>query len=159
MMTKRILTICAALTAAVAGTSLALAQQAYPVPPGSIYSTSPPPYVPGGYPSDYRRRGAGVPDFDALEDDEDPNGRGSTALSPPGPILSPNDPRYGRPAGAPIYSDRGVPTGPILSPDDPRYGRPAGAPPAYSDRGVPTGPILSPDDPRYGRPDGPPPST
>jgi lipoprotein-anchoring transpeptidase ErfK/SrfK len=156
MMTKRILTICAALTAAVAGTSLALAQQAYPVPPGSVYSASPPPpYIPGGYPPAYGRRGA--PDFEVLEDDEDPNGRGSTALSPPGPILSPNDPRYGRPAGAPIYSDRGVPTGPILSPDDPRYAHPAAAPPAYSDRGVPTGPILSPDDPRYGRPDGPPP--
>jgi lipoprotein-anchoring transpeptidase ErfK/SrfK len=45
----------------------------------------------------------------------------------------------------------------VLSPDDPRYGRPYGAPPVYSDRGVPTGPILSPNDPRYGRPDGPPP--
>jgi lipoprotein-anchoring transpeptidase ErfK/SrfK len=156
MMTKHILMSCAALTAAVAGTSLALAQQAYPVPPGSVYSASPPPpYIPGGYPPAYGRRGA--PDFEVLEDDEDPNGRGSTALPPPGPILSPNDPRYGRPAGAPIYSDRGAPTGPILSPDDPRYAHPTGAPPAYSDRGVPTGPILSPDDPRYGRPDGPPP--
>ena len=30
------------------------------------------------------------------------------------------------PAGAPpVYSDRGAPTGPILSPDDPRYGRAA----------------------------------
>jgi lipoprotein-anchoring transpeptidase ErfK/SrfK len=57
----------------------------------------------------------------------------------------------------PVYSDRGAPTGPILSPDDPRYGRPLGAPPVYSDRGAPTGPILSPDDPRYGRTDGPPP--
>jgi lipoprotein-anchoring transpeptidase ErfK/SrfK len=45
----------------------------------------------------------------------------------------------------------------VLSPDDPRYGRPMGAPPVYSDRSVPQGPILSPDDPRYGRPDGPPP--
>ena len=45
-----------------------------------------------------------------------------------------------------------------MSPDDPRYGRPMGAPPVYSDRGQrPTGPILSPDDPRYGRPAGPPP--
>ena len=49
----------------------------------------------------------------------------STALPPPGPVLSPDDPRYGRPMGAPpVYSDRGVPTGPVLSPDDPRYGRP-----------------------------------
>ena len=98
-------------------------------------------------------------DFDALDDDDAPNAQSSTALPPPGPVLSPADPRYGRPAGAPVYSDRGapMPTGPILSPDDPRYGRPAGAP-VYSDRGapMPTGPVLSPDDPRYGRPAGPP---
>jgi lipoprotein-anchoring transpeptidase ErfK/SrfK len=161
MMIKRILTtgaltIGAALAAGAVGTSVALAQ-GYPIPPGAVYSPAPPPYVPGGYPADYRRSPR-APDFDALEDDEGPNARGATALSPPGPILSPNDPRYGRPAGPPpVYSDRVVPTGPILSPDDPRYGRPAGPPPVYSDRVVPTGPILSPDDPRYGRPDGPPP--
>jgi len=66
--------------------------------------------------------------------------------------MSPDDPRYGRPYGAPpVYTDRGPPTGPVMSPDDPRYGRPAG-PPVYTDRNPPTGPILSPDDPRYGRP-------
>ena len=152
MMSKRILTICAALAAGAAGTSFALAQS-YPVAPGPAYSTAPQPYPPGGYPADYRR----APDFDALDDDESPNAPSSTALSPPGPVLSPDDPRYGRPAGAPpVYSDRAMPTGPILSPDDPRYGRTAGAPPPYSDRAMPTGPILSPDDPRYGRPDGPP---
>jgi lipoprotein-anchoring transpeptidase ErfK/SrfK len=86
-------------------------------------------------------------EFDILEDDE-PGGPGSMVLPPPGPVLSPDDPRYGRHAGAPpVYYDRG----PILSPDDPRYGRPAGPPPAYS------GPILSPDDPRYGRAAGAPP--
>jgi lipoprotein-anchoring transpeptidase ErfK/SrfK len=155
MMIKHILTICAAVTAGAAGTSLALAQ-GYPAAPGSVYSTAPPPYPPGGYPADYRR-GPGAPDFDALDDDEAPNAQSSTALPPPGPVLSPDDPRYGRPMGAPpVYSDRGAPTGPILSPDDPRYGRPMGAP-VYSDRGAPTGPILSPDDPRYGRLDGPPP--
>ena len=177
-MIKRILTICAAVMAGATATSLALAQ-GYPVPPASVYSTAPPPYPPGGYP-DYRRAPTEL-DADLLEDDEAlPNARGSNALPPPGPglspddprygrpiysdriaptgpILSPDDPRYGRPAGAPpVYSDRAAPTGPILSPDDPRYGRPAGAPPVYSDRGAPTGPILSPDDPRYGRPDGPP---
>jgi lipoprotein-anchoring transpeptidase ErfK/SrfK len=157
MMIKQILTIGAAVAAVAAGTSFALAQQGYPVPPGSVYSTAPAPYPQSGYPADYRRAPGG-PDFDALDDDEAPNAQSSTALPPPGPILSPSDPRYGRPAGAPpVYSDRGVPTGPILSPDDPRYGRPAGAPPVYSDRGVPSGPILSPDDPRYGRIDGPPP--
>jgi lipoprotein-anchoring transpeptidase ErfK/SrfK len=139
MMMKRLLTICAALTAGAAGTSLALAQN-YPQPPGSVYSTAPAPYPPGGYVVDERRR-PGAPDFDALDDDEAPNGYGSTALSPPGP--------------PPAYSDRGAPQGPILSPNDPRYGRPDA--PVYSDRGAPQGPILSPNDPRYGRPDGPPP--
>ena len=58
------------------------------------------------------------PDFDALDDDDAPNGQNSAALPPPGPVLSPGDPRYGRPAGAPVYSDRGapMPTGPIFLP-------------------------------------------
>src|SRR6267142_2139089 len=140
MMIKQILTICAAVAAGLAGTSLALAQ-GYPVVPGPLYSTAPAPapYPPGGYPADYRRA-PGAPDFDALEeDDAAPNAHSSTALPTPGPALSPADPRYGRPLGAPpVYSDRGAPTGPILSPDDPRYGRPLGAPPLYSDR--PAGP-------------------
>ena len=147
-MNKCILTICAALATGMAANSFALAQS-YPVPSGPTYSTAPQPYPPAGYPSDYRR---GVPDFDSLEDDDAPSALSSTALPPPGPVLSPQDPRYGRPDGRPVYSERGVPTGPILSPDDPRYGRPDSRP-VYSERGVPTGPILSPEDPRYGRPD------
>jgi lipoprotein-anchoring transpeptidase ErfK/SrfK len=148
MMTTRNLTICATVSAAlavtVAGTSLVSAQ-GYPV-----YPSSPQTYPQGGYPTDYRAQRPA--DFDVLEDDEGPNGPGSTALPPPGPVLSPNDPRYGRP----IYSDRspapppGGYSGPVMSPDDPRYGRPAGAPPVYS------GPVMSPDDPRYGRPAPPP---
>src|SRR5580658_8797751 len=133
MMIKRILTICAAICAALAasaaGTSLALAQQGYPA-----YSTAPEPYPPSDY-----RRGSGRPDFDGLDDEDGPNAQNSTALPPPGPVLSPDDPRYGRPMGAPpVYSDRAMPTGPVLSPDDPRYGRPAGPPPpqTYSDRGM-----------------------
>jgi len=161
MMINRILTICAAVAAASAGTSLALAQQGYPVPPGSVYSAPPGPYVPGGYAADERRR-PGAPDFDALDDDDDaPNGQGATAMSPPGlgPVLSPNDPRYGRPMGAPVYSDRGppMPTGPVLSPDDPRYGRPAGPPPViYSDRGdgrVPAAGVVYPSDDRLRPPE------
>jgi lipoprotein-anchoring transpeptidase ErfK/SrfK len=148
MMIKQIQTISAAVLAAVAAGGMAtslVSAQGYPPPPGGVYS----PYPPGGVPADYRR-GPRPADFDALDDDDAPNGPGSTALSPPGPVLSPDDPRYGRPMGAPpVYSDRG----PVMSPDDPRYGRPMGAPPVYSDRG----PILSPDDPRYGRRDGPPP--
>jgi lipoprotein-anchoring transpeptidase ErfK/SrfK len=160
MMINRILTICAAVAAASAGTSLAHAQQGYPQSPGAVYSASPGPYVPGGYAVD-ERRGPGAPDFDALEDDEAPNAQSSTAMSPPGlgPVMSPNDPRYGRPAGAPVYSDRGqpMPTGPVLSPDDPRYGRPAGPPPViYSDRGdgrVPAAGVAYPSDDRLRPPE------
>ena len=149
-MIKHFLTVFAVAAAGAAGTSLAHAQQGYPMPPGPIYS-QPPGQYPPGYSGDYRR-GPPAPDFDALEDDEAP--QNSAALPPPGPVMSPDDPRYGRPAGAPpVYS--GAPTGPVLSPDDPRYGRPAGPPPVYS--GAPAGPILSPDDPRYGRPASPPP--
>jgi lipoprotein-anchoring transpeptidase ErfK/SrfK len=168
MMNNRILTICAAMAAAMTGTSLAHAQQGYPAQgqvyqgqvyqgQGQTYSTAPQPYVRGGYAMDDRRPGEA--DFDALDEDDAPNGQNAAALPPPGPVLSPADPRYGRPAAAPTYSDRGAPapTGPILSPDDPRYGRPAAAG-AYSDRAAaPTGPVMSPDDPRYGRPAGPPP--
>jgi lipoprotein-anchoring transpeptidase ErfK/SrfK len=146
MMIRHILTVCAVVAAGAAATSLVQAQS-YPVPPGAVYS----PYPPGGGPPSYRR---GAPDFDALDEADE----GPAPLPPPGPVMSPDDPRYGRPTGAPpAYSDRGVPTGPVMSPDDPRYGRPMGAPPVYSDRGVPTGPVMSPDDPRYGRPAGPPP--
>jgi len=139
-MSKRILTIFAAVLAALAaeavGTQLASAQS-YPVPPGTVYSPVPTPYPAG--PADYR---APRPmDFDLLEDDEGPSSPGSTRLLPPGPVVSPNDPRYGRP----VYTDRG----PILSPDDPRYGRPMPPPGGYS------GPVMSPDDPRYGRRDPP----
>src|SRR6266851_187227 len=122
MMIRHILTIGAAVAAGSAATSLALAQ-GYSVPPGAVYSTAPAPapYPPGGYPADYRRA-PGAPDFDALEEEDDaPNAQSSTALPPPGPILSPSDPRYGRLDGPPpvIYSDR-----------------PAGPPQqSYSDRG------------------------
>jgi lipoprotein-anchoring transpeptidase ErfK/SrfK len=152
MMIKRILTIgaavCAAMAAGAAGTSLAqaqqgYAQQGYPAPP--TYSAAPEPYPQ----SDYYRRGSGRPDFDGLDDEDGPNAQSSTALPPPGPgpVLSPDDPRYGRPMNAPpVYTDRTMPTGPILSPDDPRYGRPAGPPPqAYSDRDMrPPGGVGAP---------------
>src|SRR5579872_3104798 len=138
MMTKRILTICtavsAALAAGLAGTSIVSAQ-GYPPPPGSVYAPTPQPYPPG-YPADYRAAPRPM-DFDVLEDDEGPNGPGSTRISPPGAV----------PHGRPLYNTE---RGPVMSPDDPRYGRPPGAPPTYS------GPVMSPDDPRYGRPMPPP---
>ena len=119
--------ILAGFTAAMAGAaaiSFAQAQQAYPVPPGAVYSQAPAPYPPGVYPPDYRRH---APNFDQIEDDE----ADATALPPPGParapapILSPDDPRYAN----------AVPGGPVMSPEDPRYGRPPGPPPViYADR-------------------------
>jgi lipoprotein-anchoring transpeptidase ErfK/SrfK len=162
-MIKNLLTICAAVVAGAAGTSLVCAQGYPPVPPGSVYSAAPPPYPsgpPGGYVGDYRRPPGpnGPPDFDALDDDDAPNGPGMAALPPPGPVLSPDDPRYGRPYGAPpVYSERGAPTGPVLSPDDPRYGRPSGPPPViYSDRNgdnrIPAPGIDPNQDPRAMRP-------
>jgi lipoprotein-anchoring transpeptidase ErfK/SrfK len=146
MMIKHFLTICAAATVAAAGTSLVHAQS-YPVQQAPGY----------GAPAEYRP-GDRTPNFDALDDDDD--AMPQAALPPPGPggpIMSPADPRYGRPAGAPVYSAAPPqgPQGPVMSPDDPRYGRPAGAP-AYS-TAAPQGPVMSPDDPRYGRPAGPPP--
>ncbi|MCK1392842.1 L,D-transpeptidase [Bradyrhizobium sp. 1] len=141
-MIKHFLTICAAATVAAAGTSLAQAQS-YPVQQAPSY----------GAPAEYRP-GDRTPNFDALEDDDDAMPQAS--LPPPGPggpMSSPNDPRYGRPVGPPVYS-AAPPQGPVMSPDDPRYGRPAGAP-VYS-AAPPQGPVMSPDDPRYGRPAGAP---
>lgn len=117
-MIKHFLTICAAATVAAAGTSFALAQS-YPVQQAPSY----------GAPAEYRP-GDRTPNFDALEDDDDAMPQAS--LPPPGPA---DDPRYGRPAGAPPVYSAAPPQGPVMSPDDPRYGRPA-APPAviYADR-------------------------
>ncbi|MDQ8727762.1 L,D-transpeptidase family protein [Bradyrhizobium sp. LHD-71] len=71
----------------------------------------------------YRGQSAPPPNFDAFGDEDDDD-IGSIATPAPGPVLSPNDPRYGRPMGPPpvIYSDR-----------------PSGPPPLYSDRGPPAG--------------------
>ena len=73
---------------------------------------------PPGYPAQYSSQSA--PDFDAIDDDDamspGPNYASPQALPPPvpaprGPVMSPNDPRYGAPAGPPpvIYSDRPQP--------------------------------------------------
>jgi len=138
-MNNRVLTSVLALAACAAGVWPALAQN-YPPPPGYTQPLQPVSADPGRQ----------APDFDGLDDEQDVgHQRGAGALSPPGfqqpgppqagyqqqavpqgPILSPDDPRYGRP---PVQAS--APQGPILSPDDPRYGRPPGAPPAvYSDR-------------------------
>jgi lipoprotein-anchoring transpeptidase ErfK/SrfK len=148
MMNKRFLTLLASVAVIAAGTSVACAQ-GYPSTPGSYGSQS-------------VDRGPGLPNFDSIDDEDAPGAGPSAALPPPGPVMSPDDPRYGRPVGAPpVYSNAAptaaAPQGPVMSPDDPRYGRPMAAP-AYSNAvpASPQGPVLSPDDPRYGRPMGPP---
>ncbi len=116
----------AAAALLLAGTALASAQgysQSYPPPPGSIYASQP------TYASQGNDRLDAMPDFD---DDGDLNRRAPSANNvPQGPILSPDDPRYGRP-GSYSASTAAVPQGPVMSPDDPRYGRPAGSPPLYA---------------------------
>lgn len=136
-MIKHFLTAVAACALCAAGTTLAstsASAQGYSVPPpGNTYAASP-----AGYPADYRASPShmdAMPDFDDVDDGQSPSAQGSTALSPPGPVMSPEDPRYGRPAtSAPVYTDRAMPQGPVLSPDDPRYGRPYTPAPTYSDR-------------------------
>jgi lipoprotein-anchoring transpeptidase ErfK/SrfK len=129
MMIKPILTIFAAVAVSAAGTSFAQAQ-GYPQSPGPAYSSAP-----SAYPAEYSRPDAmnSMPDFDAT--DERAPRHNSAALPTPGPILSPDDPRYGRPD--PAYSSRAPEgrapqsqalQGPVMSPDDPRYGQPG---PAY----------------------------
>jgi lipoprotein-anchoring transpeptidase ErfK/SrfK len=115
----------AALCAATAWMGSAAAQTYLP-PPSQPYPAN------SRGPAQYT---APAPDFDNLDDDAIPpaavpqDGRTATIPSP-GPILSPDDPRYARavPQGMP-------PQGPILSPNDPRYGQPPGPPNViYSDR-------------------------
>ena len=117
MMITRFLTITAVVMAGAALLPVAHAQQAYPAP-GTYAQPYPQAYPPGG-----------APNFDQLEDDE----ANPAALPPPGParapgpILSPDDPRYANAVPNP--------NGPVMSPDDPRYGRPPGPPPViYGDR-------------------------
>ncbi len=95
-------------TAGLMGASAALAQS-YPPPPG--YSQ---PVQPAPYGADDR----GAPDFDRLDGDD----RG-TALSPPGYQQQPNYQQQPAPQQQ-SYQPGLDPRGPVMSPDDPRYGRP-----------------------------------
>jgi lipoprotein-anchoring transpeptidase ErfK/SrfK len=121
MMAQRKFVVLAVLAAAgVSASTVSHAQIFSPAP-----QAYPSPYP--GEPAPYRGRGAPPPNFDALDDDDD-QPQGSVASQ--GPVLSPNDPRYGRQMGPPVvYSDRPA-------------GQPAYSdrlPPAYSDRGPPAG--------------------
>jgi lipoprotein-anchoring transpeptidase ErfK/SrfK len=144
MMSNRFLTMFATASAVsaaacLAGAPVALAQ-AYPPPPGYAQPLQPAPYgAPAGYRDD-----RSVPDFDRL--DEDDRGAG---LPPPGYQQQPN---YQQSAPSQqTYQQPGLdPRGPVMSPDDPRYGRPTAytPPPASSDRGP--APIYSERGPPQG---------
>ncbi len=128
MMNKHLLTSFAVLAATAATTPLALAQT-YPAPPGYDRSIQ---AAPTGY-SD--RDGS---NFDLIEDDG-ANPHGSTSLSPPGYQASPAQQGYqtGYQQQGGNYQHQAVPQGPVMSPDDPRYGAPMNPQVIYSDRGNP----------------------
>lgn len=132
-------------TAGLMGAPVALAQS-YPPPPGYSQPLQPAPY---GAPDD-----RGVPDFDRLDGDD----RGA-ALSPPGYQQQPNYQQQPAPQQQ-SYQQPGLdPRGPVMSPDDPRYGRPTvysapapadsdrGPAPIYTERGPPQGADFA-DSPR-----------
>jgi lipoprotein-anchoring transpeptidase ErfK/SrfK len=135
MMTRHSLTLVAAMALAMAGTALASAQGYPPAQSSSPY---------------YGNSGAAAHGYDrqqadlSFDDGFDDAGRPAVAAAPQGPVLSPDDPRYGRP----LQHESRQPVahqGPILSPDDPRYGRPAGAPPIYASQPPHPGMTGSPD--------------
>ncbi len=104
MAQRKLVVLAVVAAASAAAGSVAQAQvllppapQAYPAPQG----------YPANEPRSYRGPGAPPPNFDALDDDDDLP-QGSVATRGPGPVLSPADPRYGRPMGPPpvIYSGR-----------------------------------------------------
>jgi lipoprotein-anchoring transpeptidase ErfK/SrfK len=130
MMIRTTLTILAVGALCAAGTSLASAQSYPASQQGAGYSPTLEGYR--GAPSQTDQ----MPNFDDADDVPSTRRGQSAGLSSPGPILSPDDPRYGRGAGSPqVYSHQAAPQGPVMSPDDPRYGRPYTPSPAYSDRG------------------------
>ena len=129
-MTKRLLPIFAALLAG--ATTPALAQIYQPAPPQPYGRDAG--YPPGGYRADDPRLATGA--IGDPDDDLDPRNPPvySDRVAPPAPVNGLEDSRYSRTYGAPPAYERG-PQGPVMSPDDPRYGR-LGDPPAviYQDR-------------------------
>ena len=121
-MSNRLSTSLLVLAASLAAVPVALAQN-YPPPPG--YSGQQP--APYSEPDRYQQNRA--PDFDRVGD------RGDASLSPPG-FQQPGPPQQGYQSSSAQQQPAAYPQGPILSPDDPRYGRPPGAPPLnYSNNG------------------------
>ncbi|MGB3274445.1 MAG: L,D-transpeptidase family protein [Xanthobacteraceae bacterium] len=99
MITRHSLTLVTATALAMVGTALASAQGYPPSPATSPYYGSQANAAPYG---DSRQQ----TDFN-FDDGFDDAGRPAAAALPQGPILSPDDPRYGRPAGAPpLYASQ-----------------------------------------------------
>jgi lipoprotein-anchoring transpeptidase ErfK/SrfK len=132
MMTSRLLPILAVLaTGAAATPAVAQVFQAAPEP---VY-TRDPSYPPGGYrPDDPRLATGAIGDADDEDDARAPAPAYGERLMPPAPVGGTDDGYQRAPAPAPVYTDR-APQGPVMSPEDPRYGR-LGEPPAviYGDR-------------------------
>jgi lipoprotein-anchoring transpeptidase ErfK/SrfK len=126
MAQRRFVVLAVLAAAGVTAGSVAQAQIYSPAPQG--YPSQQP--YPANQPPTYRGPGMPPPNFDALDDDDDmPQG----TVASPGPIMSPNDPRYGRPMGPPpvIYSGRPDGRQPVYADRDPQ--------PMYPDRGPPAG--------------------
>lgn len=92
-MSKRFLTVFAAMALSGVSVSAASAQGYHPSSPGYVAAPAPYQGAAQGQP-----RSLAMPDFDALDDEQDDRrGRPMTGLPTPGPVMSPDDPRYGRP--------------------------------------------------------------
>jgi lipoprotein-anchoring transpeptidase ErfK/SrfK len=128
MMNKHVLTSFAVFAVTAAGMPLASAQN-YPAPPGYDRSIQ-------AAPTGYSDRGES--NFDLIEDDNAPGQPGSASLSPPGYQQGGSQSGYQVNSQQPAYQRQSVPQGPVMSPDDPRYGAPANPPAViYSERGNP----------------------
>ncbi|HEX7789552.1 MAG TPA: L,D-transpeptidase family protein [Afipia sp.] len=108
-------------TAGLAGAPLAVAQP-YPPPPGYSQPIQPAPYA--------------APDFDRLDEDDRGTALPPPGYHPQPAPQPQSYQQQGYQQQMPPQQGGNVPLGPVMSPDDPRYGRPMAAPaPAYSDRG------------------------
>ena len=135
-MSKRVLTNVAVLMASAAGLSLPALAQNYPPPPG--YSQPIQPYEERGRPAPPNAGTPDFDILDDSDDAPKGQGSASLSPpGPPAGYSSvPPQPGYqSAPSSQAGYQQQAAPQGPILSPDDPRYGLPPGPPPViYSDR-------------------------
>lgn len=149
-MSKRFLTNVMVLMAGTAGLSLPALAQNYPPPPG--YSQPIQPYEERGRPMPPSAGTPNFDILDDDDDAPKGQGSATLSPPgppqsgyTPGPVQS----GYQSPPPQAGYQQPAAPQGPILSPDDPRYGRPPGAPPLiYSDRNPGSNPSYDDRGPR-----------